>query len=157
MSAFVLNIVLALAWMAVSGVFSPTNLLLGFVAGFVVVAIAGPVIGNRTYPGRMVRIVRFVLFVGWELLLANLRVAYDIITPRHRMSPGIVAVPLDVTTDGQLTLLANLITLTPDSLSLDVSEDRRTLFVHSMYVGQPDTFRRQIKQGLERRVMELLT
>ncbi len=72
--------------------------------------------------------------------------------------PGVVAVPLDAKTDIEITLLACLITLTPGSVSLDLSEDRKTLFVHAMYIDNQDVeaYRRSIKEGLERRVLELL-
>ncbi|MBW3600685.1 MAG: Na+/H+ antiporter subunit E, partial [Planctomycetes bacterium] len=59
-------------------------------------------------------------------------------------------------TDDEITLLANLITLTPGTLSLDVSEDRKTLFVHAMYIEDPEKLRRHVKEGMERRVLELL-
>jgi multicomponent Na+:H+ antiporter subunit E len=95
------------------------------------------------------------LFIS-ELLLANLRMAHDALTPRHRMSPGIIAVPLDVQSDAEIALLSALITLTPGSLALDVSTDRRTLYVHAMYVDSPEAFRRRIKDGFERRVREVL-
>ncbi len=72
--------------------------------------------------------------------------------------PGVVAIPLDVTTDIEITLLACLITLTPGSVSLDLSQDRRTLFVHAMYIDNQDVeaYRRSVKDGLERRILELL-
>ena len=72
--------------------------------------------------------------------------------------PGVVAIPLDARTDVEITLLANLITLTPGSVSLDLSEDRRVLYVHAMYIvgGDVDAYRRAVKEGLERRVLELL-
>jgi len=72
------------------------------------------------------------------------------------MRPGIVAVPLDAETDAEITLLANLLTLTPGTLSLDVSADRRFLYVHMMYIEDADVARRQIKDGYERRVLEVL-
>jgi multicomponent Na+:H+ antiporter subunit E len=71
------------------------------------------------------------------------------------MRPAIVAVPLDLTSDFQITLLANLITLTPGTLSLDISDDKKILYVHGMYVDDVDEFRRSIKQGFEKRVQEL--
>ena len=86
---------------------------------------------------------------------ANLRVAIEVLTPQQRMRPAIVAIPLDVRRDFEITLLANLITLTPGTLSLDVSSDKRVLYVHSMYVDDIDAFRREIKNGFERRVKEL--
>ena len=59
-------------------------------------------------------------------------------------------------TDLEITLLANLITVTPGSFSLDVSDDRSVLYVHAMYVDDPEALRREIKDGFERRVLELL-
>jgi multicomponent Na+:H+ antiporter subunit E len=82
--------------------------------------------------------------------------AYDVVTPGFHMRPAVVAVPLDVETDLEITLLANLITVTPGSFSLDVSDDRKVLYVHAMYVDDPDEYRREIKEGFERRVLELL-
>ena len=62
--------------------------------------------------------------------------------------------PLDLKSDAGITVLANLITLTPGTLSLDVSPDRKTLFVHALHVEDPDAFRREVKEGFERRVKE---
>jgi multicomponent Na+:H+ antiporter subunit E len=87
---------------------------------------------------------------------ANLRVAYDVVTPRHRMHPGVVAIPLDASSSIEITLLANLITMTPGSLSLDVSDDRSVLYVHSMFMSDPAAYREMIKRDFERRVLELL-
>ncbi len=91
-----------------------------------------------------------------ELVVSSLRVAWDVITPTHYARPGILAVPLDVRSDAAVTVLANLVSLTPGSLSLDVSEDRSTLFVHSMFIDDPEDARLEIKAKMERRVKEAL-
>ena len=78
----------------------------------------------------------------YDLVRANLRLAYDIATPRHFMRPGILAIPLEARTDFEIALLANLITLTPGTMSLDVSLDRKYLFVHAMYLSEPEDFKR---------------
>jgi multicomponent Na+:H+ antiporter subunit E len=84
------------------------------------------------------------------------RVAYDVITPSYYMRPAVVAIPLDARTDAEITLLANLISLTPGTLSLDLSADRRTLYVHGMFVRDRETFVRSIKHGLERRLLGVM-
>jgi multicomponent Na+:H+ antiporter subunit E len=89
------------------------------------------------------------------MLLANLRVAYDVATPRHHMRPGIIALPLDAITDVEITLLANLIALTPGSLSLEVSADHSVLYVHAMYIDDIAAYQRHIKESFERRVLEV--
>jgi multicomponent Na+:H+ antiporter subunit E len=68
-----------------------------------------------------------------------------------------VAVPLDVKTNLEITVLSSLISLTPGTLSLDVSEDRSHLFVHAMYIphGDADRLRNEIKMGFERRVLKI--
>jgi multicomponent Na+:H+ antiporter subunit E len=77
-------------------------------------------------------------------------------TPRYHMKPGIIAVPLDATRDGEILLLSMLINTTPGSVALDVSPDRKTLYVHVMYMETPDAARAEIKQGFERRVLGVL-
>ena len=80
-----------------------------------------------------------------ELVRANLRLALDVATPRFHMKPGIIAVPLDATTDGEILLLSMLINTTPGSVALDVSPDRTILYVHVMYMTTPDAARDEIK------------
>ncbi len=156
MNAFLMNIILALMWAAVSGSFTGRSLLFGFGVGFLIMVITRQVIGVPTYGTRTLRALGLVAFFFWELIKATLRVAYDVLTPGLQIRPGVIAIPLDVKTDAEITLLANLITLTPGTLSLDVSTDRRVLYIHAMYMHDPEAIRRQIKQGFERRVIEVL-
>jgi len=153
---FLWHILLALSWAAITGLFTWSNVLAGFILAYVVLFIAQRAIGSYTYFRRIDRVLRFAVFYVWELILANLRVAYDVMTPRHRIRPGVVAIPLDAKTDAEITLLANLITLTPGSVSLDVSSDRRFLYLHAMYIDDVEEFRQSIKDTLERRVLEVL-
>ncbi len=151
---FLWNVLIALLWAVLNGRFDMPILLLGFALGYICLGIVGQFAGKPGYLSRLVRVANLLVFFLWELLMANLRVAYEVITPRHRMKPGIVAVPLDVSTDAEILILANLITLTPGTLSLSVSSDRRVLYVHTMDIGRgPDQVVRRIKAGLEQRLM----
>ncbi|NTU82561.1 MAG: Na+/H+ antiporter subunit E [Chloroflexales bacterium] len=150
------NLALALAWVAVTGDVSPGNLSLGFGLGFLVLVLMRRAVGVPDYGVRTVRLLGLLLFFGRELIAANLRVAYEVLTPALNMRPAVIAVPLDARTDLEITLLANMITLTPGTLSLDVSADRATLYVHAMYGEDPAAVRRAIKDGFERRLLEVL-
>lgn len=156
MSAFLANLLLAIVWAALLGEIDLENLVFGFLLGYLVLAWTRSVPGSNAYAARLPRAIGLLLFFLWELVLSTFRVALDVITPRPLRRPGVVAVPLAAETDLEITLLASLITLTPGSLSLDVSEDRKTLFVHTMFLDDPDEFRRRIKEGFERRVLGLL-
>ncbi len=157
MSGLVLNALLALAWVAISGDLSVANFAIGFGLGLVILFFTQRLIGQPTYLLRLWRLLKLLVFFVWELLLANLRLAYDVLTPGYQLRPGVVAVPLEARSDTEITLLANMITLTPGSFSLDVSADRRVLYVHVMYLGEDvDAFRRKIKSGFERRILEVL-
>jgi multicomponent Na+:H+ antiporter subunit E len=105
---------------------------------------------------RVLRLPGFIIFFIRELLYANLRMAWLVLNPRARVRPGVVAIPLAARTETEITLLANVITLTPGTLSLDVSTDRSTLYIHAIEAGDPAAVRRDTKHGFERRVLELL-
>lgn len=156
MNVFLMNVLLALTWVLVTGEFTPLNLMFGFGLGYAILWFTQSAFGASSYFGRVRRVGRFVVFYLRELVSSNLRVAYDVITPTHHMRPGIVAIPLDAKTDAEITLLANFITMTPGTLSLDLSDDRKVLYVHSMYVGNVEEFRREIKEGFERRLLEAM-
>jgi multicomponent Na+:H+ antiporter subunit E len=150
------NLALALAWVAVTGDLSTANLALGFGIGFLVLFFTTPVLGTPSYVRKVGQVLNLALFFLGELILANLRVAYEVLTPGYQLRPGVIAIPLDARTDAEIVLLTTLITLTPGSFSLDVSADRRELYLHAMHIDDPDEVRRQIKDGFERRVLEVL-
>lgn len=150
-----LNLLLALAWVALTGQLTPINFGFGFAVGFVLLWLARRAAGESNYFKKVWQVVRFTGFFIWQLVLANLRVTYEILTPAHTMRPAVVAVPLDVTRPAAITLLANLITLTPGTLSLDVAPNGQMLYVHAMHVQDADLFRQEIKDGFERYIKEI--
>ncbi len=156
MSSFLANILLALAWMALTDSFHAGGFFAGFIFGFVVIWIGRRDRSTADYHRRLLAIAGFIPYFIKEMVVANLRVAYDVLTPRDYMKPGIVAVPLDLETDLQITLLATCVTLTPGTLSLHISKDRKTLYVHAMYIDDPAALVQEIKQGFEQRIREII-
>jgi multicomponent Na+:H+ antiporter subunit E len=146
---------LALAWMALTGDWSLPAVVFSCALGWLLLRLVRPLGGEGFRRVRLARLPGFLLYFLKELLVANLRVAAAVVAPAGRLRPAIVAVPLTVDRDAEIALLANLITLTPGTLSLDVSPDRRTLYVHAMAVTGPDELRREIRDGFERRILEV--
>lgn len=154
MTLFLLNLLLALVWMGVTGVGTFVNLVFGLVIGFAALWLTREIWGDTRYFRRLPLIVRLLLLFLYELVLSSLRVARDVLKPRMTFRPGIVAVPIDLKDDLQITMLANLITLTPGTMSVDVSDDRKHIYVHAMDIGDRDQLIRDIKDGFETRIRE---
>jgi multicomponent Na+:H+ antiporter subunit E len=157
MQNFITNILLSLLWALLTGNVTEGNLALGFLLGYGALWLLNPITGRTdSYFKKTRQTIQFVLFFTKELIVSSWRVATDVIKPLPQMRPGIIGIPLDAETDLEITMLANVISLTPGTLSLEVSKDRKTLYIHAMYVINPDDLRVEIKEGLERRLLELL-
>jgi len=130
-----------------TGDFQFSNYVFGFVLSFIILYVITNGRGNAKYFKILPKLIAFVFFFLFELIKANLQVAFDVVTKKFYMTPGIVKVPLEAETNIEISLLANLITLTPGTLSLDVSEDRKVLYVHAMYVTDKEAFIKDIKNG----------
>lgn len=157
MQLFIYNILISLLWALLTGKVSVGNLALGFVLGYFSLTLLYPSTGKKnSYFQKTIQGVHFALFFVKELIVSSYRVAIDIVKPLPLMRPGVIGIPLYAETDLEITMLANIISLTPGTLSLDVSPDRKTLYIHAMYVINPDDLRKEIKDGLERRLLELL-
>lgn len=151
-----MNIMLTFVWVALTGSFAVSSFLFGFLLSFGIMWIISRSNSETRYFTFMIKVVSFIGFFFKELIKANIEVAYDVITPTFHMTPGIVRVPLEANTNLEITFLANLISLTPGTLSLDVSDDQKVLYVHSMYIADKEEFIRGIKEGFEKRLLEIL-
>lgn len=154
----VLVIGLALLWAAVTGGFSLLNLAWGAAIGTAAVFLLRHQIGEPQFLRRSGRVIGLVWLFVYELVLSAIRVAMVVLSPdlHRRLKPAIIAYPLTVDSDIGITLLANLITLTPGTMSVDVSEDRKTLYLHALVMEDREALIREIAQGFERRVIEVL-
>ncbi|MEH6718044.1 MAG: Na+/H+ antiporter subunit E [Aurantimonas endophytica] len=154
MTMLLFNLVLALMWVVVSGSFTLLNLLFGFLLGAAALYLIREE-GNMSYIGRArLGFSLFLLFL-LELLKSAWRVAVMVLSPNMNLKPGILAFPLRVKSDAEITLLANMITLTPGTLSIDVSEDRSTLYVHAFDCSDPEAAKADIRDGFEARILEV--
>lgn len=153
---FLGNLLLSLIWVALTGNFTVSNFFFGFILSFIILWLISKNRRENKYFRRGPKLVAFIFFFFYELIKANLQVAYDVITPSFYMKPGIIKIPLTAASDLEITLLANLITLTPGTLSLDVSDDKKVLYVHAMYVKDREEFIAGIKNGFEKRLLEIL-
>lgn len=152
------NVLITIVWCWLQGSFSAGNVVGGFALGFVSLGLLSrtEIIRGRDYFKQVPQVLGLFFYFLWALVVANLRLAYDLLTPGIDTQPAIVAMPLDAQTDAEITLVASLISLTPGTLSMDVSPDRKVLYIHAMYANNPDELIASLKNGFEKRVLEVL-
>jgi len=151
-----MNLLLSFIWVALTGSMYYTNFLFGFMIGFAILWIMNRTDEDRRYFYKVPQIISLVFYFVYEMLRANIQVAYDVMTPKYFMRPGIVKYPMNAKTEMEINLLSTMISLTPGTLILDISEDRKTMYIHVMYLNDPEKFVRDTKKGLERRLLEAL-
>ncbi|HSM23323.1 MAG TPA: Na+/H+ antiporter subunit E [Anaerolineaceae bacterium] len=156
MSLLLMNVLLALAWSALMGNFDPPYLVFGFVLGYLILWLFYQKSPTPKYFREVPLVIEFVIFFLWEIILSNIRLTMTILSPQMKLRPAVVAVPLDLKSDIGIVMLSHMITLTPGTLSLDISSNRHTLYVHVYDLDDPDKFIDRIKSKFERRVREII-
>jgi len=155
MNLFVLNIAFAALFVTLLGSGRISQFFIGFALGYAALWVTKPLYPETHYFKAFPKALNLMVFFLKELAISNLRVLWDVITPTHINRPGIIGVPLDARSDLEIFLVANLISLTPGTLSVDLADDRQTLYVHVMFLDSIEASRTAIKEGLERRVLEV--
>ena len=153
---FLMNLLLSFIWVALTGSMYYSNFLFGFLLGFFIMWVMNRNETDQRYFYRVPKTLGFIFFFLYEMIVANVAVAYDVITPKYFFKPGIVQYPMEARTDLEINLLSTVISMTPGTLILDISEDKKSLFIHVMYLKDKERFIAQIKNGFEKRLLELL-
>lgn len=157
MSTAFLVVILALVWAGISGSFSGLNLIFGGLIGGVAVLVLRDAFAGPRASRRIRRMLSLALLFLYELMASAIRVAMVVVRPdlSKVVKPAIVAVPITLKTDAEITLLANMITLTPGTLSVDVSDDRSVIYVHALCMDDRDALIADIANGFEKKVREV--
>ena len=137
-------ILLALSWCFLMGDVSGPQLLLGALIALVVLLMTRRQLGLTEDFRQLGAIAWWIGMLLLDLVISSLRVAWDIITPGQQSAPRILALPVGDLTPVERVLLANTISLTPGTLSLDTSDDGTVLYIHAMYAEDAEAERRQI-------------
>lgn len=157
MSSAFLVVILALGWAGITGNFSGLNLLFGGLVGGVAMQILRYSIHKQGALRRAGKILSLTGLFFYELMVSAIKVALVVMHPnlKSALKPAIVAVPLTVKSDAEITLLANMITLTPGTLTVDVAEDRSVLYVHALAMDSDTALIADIANGFEAKIKEV--
>lgn len=131
---FILNLFIAALWLLLQDEITPkfTTFLMGFIVGIGILYAMHRFYGTQFYLRRVFSIIRLMLLFNWELLLSSYSVLKQIMTPNLTITPGIFTYKTELKGDWEITALALLLTLTPGSVVMEVSEEGDLFYIHAM-------------------------
>lgn len=150
-----LNLAIAFVWMGFHNTWDGGAFLIGYGIGLALLFILRRFLPQEFYLRRGIAILKLILLFNKELLLSGYFVAKELLRPKLNIRPGIVAVPTQLRSDWEITLFACLITLTPGTLTLEVSPEKDVLYIHSMDIPDTEQVILQIKNTFEKAIMEV--
>lgn len=150
-----LNVVLAFLWMFIKVSYDPISFIKGYIFGLLVIFVLRRYFHSRFYLFRLWSFIKLIFIFIKELILSNVAIVKIVLKPTLDMRPAIFAMDTELTKDWQITLLSSLITLTPGTLVIDVSEDNKTLFIHAMNIGEIEAEINSIKNSFEKAILEV--
>ncbi|MFZ3588240.1 Na+/H+ antiporter subunit E [Bacillus sp. DJP31] len=151
----ILNSILAFVWMVLVEKFTFGTFFIGYIIGLILLLLFRRFIPGNFYGGKIMAILKLVFIFLRELLLSNLEVVKIVYRPKLDIQPGIIALPTELKSNWEITLLANLITLTPGTLSISVSTDHQIIYIHAMDIRDKDEIIHSIKHTFEDAIMEV--
>lgn len=151
----VINIFIAIMWMFLSESYEFSTFFVGYLLGIGLLYILKRFIPDSFYMKRVWKFIKLILLFVRELVLSNIDIVKLVYKPKLDIEPGIFALPIDVKSNFEITLLANLITLTPGTLSIAVSEDHTKIYVHAMDIPDVEKSINDIKETFEKAIMEV--
>lgn len=153
-----LTLLLAVVWILLQNEFSAGMAVFGVILGIIITKATAIWWPERPAGIRVGRMIVYAVIVLRDIIVANIEVAWIVLTkPNSQLKPAWIVVPLDLREPEVITILAGTITLTPGTVSSDLSDEGNSLLVHVLHTEDPDAVRDEIKNRYERRLKEIFT
>lgn len=155
---FLLNLLLSLVWVALTGHLNYINFLFGFFLGFWILWVLARTrdSNEKDYFFKVPRLLLFSVFFLYDMLRANLEVTKEILTPRFQLKPAVIAFEHNLKSDFEITMLCNLIALTPGTMVLKISEDKKYLYIHTFNMKNKAKFVEHLRNGIEKKLIDII-
>lgn len=151
-----LNICISLVWAFLHTSFTVKHLVVGFILGAIMIWILSPFLSSHNfYLVRVLRIIKLLIIFLIKLIKACFHVLYHIFQPELKIKPGIIRMEIDLDTPGEITLLANLITLTPGTLTVEVAHDNSALYIHTLVIDDAKAICDDIHNSFEKNIKKV--
>lgn len=152
-----LNIGIALVWILLQGNFTIQSFVVGYALGMVFLYIFRKQLDSRLYIFRLWAALSLFLFFVKELIVANFVVIAQVLRPKLNVKPGIITYETELETPMQITILTSMITLIPGSVSMEVSADNKSIYIHVFHIDNKEEIIRHIREDLEGRIKEVVS
>lgn len=154
---FGLNIFLALVWAFLHTSFTAVTFAIGYLIGAVIIFVLSWISGKQQfYLHRVfIGIKLFLIFIR-ELFVASMQVLYQVLQPKLKIRPGIIKMDIYIDTPLQITILTNMITLTPGTMTVEVAADNSAIFIHNLDIRDADAVCANIEKKFEKNIWEML-
>ena len=150
------NVLIAFAWLFIDKSNTLADFTVGFMLGAVITGLNARLSGHRDfYLLRFFKFLKFLLICLFELYVAGFQVLKLVLAPKLNLKPGIIRMKVDLKTDFQLVFLASLINLTPGTLTLEVSPDKKTLYIHALNIDDAGKIVNGIRRSFESGIREV--
>ena len=151
-----LTLILTAVWVLLQNQISAGMVVFGFILGMIIPRMTAIWWPDTPKGIRFDKMIVYSLIVMWDILVANVQVAWIVLTvSNNRLKPAWIVIPLELKQPEAITVLAGTITLTPGTVSADLSDEGHSLLVHVLHTEEPDAVRDEIKNRYERRLMEI--
>ncbi|MBU3572042.1 Na+/H+ antiporter subunit E [Priestia megaterium] len=150
-----LNVTIAFTWMFLRGIWTLPSFIIGFFWGAVLLFVFRRFFHRRFYLHKVYAIIKLLFIFIRELFKANIAVTKDVLRPKLNIQPAIFAMPTRLESEWEITILSLLITLTPGTLVMDVSDDNSTIYIHAINTDDIDDIITDIQQTFEKAIMEV--
>ncbi|WP_153732039.1 Na+/H+ antiporter subunit E [Sporosarcina obsidiansis] len=150
-----LNFFIAVVWMFMTSSLTPSTFIVGYIIGLLLIIMTRRFFKGHLYVWRLWAAIKLTVIFLKELVLSNISVLMLVIKPKLSIQPMIFALPTELEQDWEITLLSSLITLTPGTIVIYVSDDQRTLYIHAIDVNDVDEAIDSIKNTFEKAIMEV--
>ncbi|MCQ6276520.1 Na+/H+ antiporter subunit E [Bacillus sp. V3B] len=150
-----LNFFLAFTWMFLKNSYDPITFFYGFLTGLIIIFVFRRFFSARFYLKPVFAIIHLLLVFIKEVILSNVAILKIVLKPKFDMKPGIFALPIEVTKEWEILVLSSMITLTPGTLVIKVSDDNKILYIHAMDIPDVEESINDIKNSFERLIKEV--
>lgn len=151
----VVNLTIAIMWMFLSEKYTFTSFILGYGIGALLLMFLRKFIPGQFYLLRVYKLLKLIIIFIRELISSNIEIVKLVYQRKPNFEPGIFALPTELKSAWEITLLTNLITLTPGTLSVAISEDNSTIYIHAMHIEEVNEEIVSIKNTFEQAILEV--